>query len=169
MTPEEAVIVLDKLGTAYNREIPGELLEIWAEQGAGVPPEVAIDAVNNCILVYDFFPTFAQFFGEVAAISREKRKDEMLAAYDRPVGPCHLCDGSQWLRTQPYIVMDASTGEKMWANDQWKPCDLCNSMACEQMPRWQRERKKALRHYGPREVEAAHVGAAEARAALART
>ena len=163
MTPEETAIVLDRLAIAYNREVPPEALEVWSDLGKDVSAEVAIDAVNNCILVSEFFPTFAQFFAEVASISREKRKEEMLVSYDRPKGPCLLCDGAGWYRTQSHDVVDASTGEKMWSNEQWKPCDECNHLACDQVERWGRERKKALRHYGEREIEALGVAEIESR------
>ena len=166
MNEQEVALVLDRLGTAFSKEIPGEALDVWIDHTSGVAPEIAVEAVDAVIASSEFFPTVKAFLDHARRIEGEHAEAAALASYHvQPPGPCRLCEGVGWYRTQPHKVIDRSTGELMWANEQWKPCDQCNHVACEQVPRWRAERRRALRHYDEEHVAATHVGAAQARQA----
>ena len=85
MTPIEVGVLIDRLGVAYNRPLDPDLVDLWAEKLAGVPADVAVDAAENLIGTSIYFPTLAQMTNEVAAVHRDRAREQReRAAADAP-------------------------------------------------------------------------------------
>lgn len=170
MNQIEVAGVLDRLGTAYQKPIPAELVEVWCDHLGGVDVDVAIDAAENIIGIETFFPTLAALRNEIAAVHRQRARDALNAppANGGPDRDCQLCHGLVWYEVEPILVANQRTGE-VTHDSQWKPCHSCDPgqydawvRACDERSKRQARKAKRPESYTTNITELL----AEARAAL---
>lgn len=127
MNQIEVAGVLDRLGTAYQKPIPAELVEVWSDHLAGVAVDVAVDAVENVIGIETYFPTVAVVQREIAAVHRQRARERLESPPlgSGPSGDCQVCHGLVWYEVEPVQVVNQRTGE-VTHDSQWKPCQFCD-------------------------------------------